>query len=73
MRIQMSQKAIKYCKIRIDQLNEEYQKNPSEENSLIFEKAIAELYILLDLLKREQSLSIEPYKGIDDPHYVDLP
>ena len=69
----MSQKAIKYLTIRIDQLNEEYQKNPTEENSLIFEKAIAELYIVLDLLKRENLLSGEPYKGTNDPHYVDLP
>ena len=68
-----SPKAIKYLTIRIDQLNEEYQKNPTEENSLIFEKAIAELYIVLDLLKREQSLSGEPYKGVNDPYYSDLP
>ena len=69
----MSHKAIKFIEVRITQLNEEYQKNPSEENSMIFEKAIAELYVVLDLLKREQSQAIEPYKGINDPHYVDLP
>ena len=69
----MSQKAIKYCEIRITQLNEELDKNSSDENKMIFEKAIAELYIVLDLLKREQSLSVEPYKGVNDPHYVDLP
>lgn len=69
----MSQKAIKYLKIRIEQLTEEREKNPSDENSLIFEKAIAELYIVLDLLVREQSLSGEPYKGVNDPYYSDLP
>ena len=69
----MSQKAIKYLEIRITQLNEELDKNSSDENKMIFEKAIAELYIVLDLLKREQSLSVEPYKGVNDPHYVDLP
>ena len=69
----MSQKAIKYLQIRIDQLNEELDKNSSDENKMIFEKAISELYIVLDLLKREQSLSTEPYKGIDDPYYADLP
>ena len=69
----MSQKAIKYIQIRIDQLNEELDKNSSNENKMIFEKAISELYIVLDLLKREQSLSVEPYKGVNDPYYADLP
>ena len=69
----MTTKTTKYIEIRIDQLNEELSKNPSEENKMIFEKAIAELYIVLDMLKRQQQLSVEPYKGIDDPYYSGLP
>ena len=60
----MSQKAIKYLKIRIDQLNEELDKNSSDENKMIFEKAVSELYIVLDLLERTH---VEPCSDCD-PH-----
>lgn len=63
-----SPKAIKYLEIRIDQLNEELDKNSSDENKMIFAKAIDELYIVLDLLKRT---SVEPCSDCDpnrDPY-----
>ena len=69
----MTTKTIKYIEIRIDQLNEELAKNPSEENTMIIGKAVSELTIVLDMLKRQQQLSVEPYKGIDDPYYSGLP
>lgn len=52
-----------YLQVRIDQLVEELAKNPSAENQMIIGKAISELTIVLDLLKRERLLSGEPYKG----------
>ena len=51
----MTTKTTKYIEIRIQQLTEELDKNPSEENTMIFHKAIDELYIVLDLLKREEN------------------
>ena len=51
----MTKKAIKYISIRVDQLEQELKKNPSEENTMIIGKAIAELIIVLDLLKRDQN------------------
>lgn len=50
-----------YLQVRIDQLVEELAKNPSAENQMIIGKAISELTIVLDLLKRERLLSMEPY------------
>ena len=44
-------KILKYIEIRIDQLKEEFAKNPSAENNLIFTKAINELYIVKENLK----------------------
>ena len=38
----------KYIKIRMKQLEEELEKNPSAENYLIFTKAIQELSLVLD-------------------------
>ena len=69
----MTTKTTKYIEIRIDQLNEELSKNPSEENTMIISKATSELTIVLDMLKRQQNLSVEPYKGVNDPYYSDLP
>ena len=69
----MTTKTTKYIEIRIDQLNEELSKNPSEENTMIIGKAVSELTIVLDMLKRQQQLSVEPYKGVDDPYYSGLP
>jgi len=51
---------IKYCTIRIEQLNEELVKNPTNGNDLILNKAIAELNTVLDLLKRNRLLSMNP-------------
>ena len=51
---------IKYLSVRIEQLTEELAKNPSEENTMIIGKAISELSIVLDLLKRQKSLSMSP-------------
>ena len=45
---------IHYLEVRIDQLTEELKKNPMNGNDLILGKAIAELTIVLDLLKRNQ-------------------
>tara|TARA_B100002019_G_C21259891_1_gene596097 strand:- start:457 stop:609 length:153 start_codon:yes stop_codon:yes gene_type:complete len=45
-------KILKYIEIRIDQLKEEFAKNPSAENNLIFTKAINELYIVQEMLER---------------------
>lgn len=53
---------IDYITVRIDQLTEELSKNPSSENEMIIGKAVSELSIVLDLLKRERLLSGEPYK-----------
>ena len=69
----MTTKTTKYIEIRIDQLNEELAKNPSSENQMIIGKAVSELTIVLDMLKRQQQLSVEPYKGVDDPYYSGLP
>ncbi len=45
---------IDYLEVRIDQLTEELKKNPMNGNDLILGKAIAELTIVLDLLKRNE-------------------
>lgn len=47
------ERAVKYLEIRIEQLMEEFAKNPSAENNLIFTKAINELHIVLEMLKRD--------------------
>ena len=52
---------IKYLEIRIQMLNEELVKNPSNGNDLILNKSISELSIVLDLLKRNRLLSGNPY------------
>jgi hypothetical protein len=54
-------KTIKYIGIRIEQLREELEKNSSNGNDLIIEKSIAELEVVLNLLKREKLLHINPY------------
>jgi len=54
-------KTIKYIGIRISQLQEELEKNSSNGNDLIIEKSIAELEVVLNLLKREKLLHINPY------------
>ena len=45
---------IDYLEVRISQLTEELKKNPTNGNDLILGKAIAELTIVLDLLKRNK-------------------
>ena len=45
---------IDYLEVRISQLTEELEKNSSNGNDLILGKAIAELTIVLDLLKRNK-------------------
>ena len=45
---------IDYLEVRIEQLGEELKKNPTNGNDLILGKAIAELSIVLDLLKRNK-------------------
>ena len=60
MRIQKTTTPIKYVSIRIEQLTEELEKNPSEENTMIIGKAISELSYVLDLLKRHKLLSMSP-------------
>ena len=52
---------IDYVEVRIEQLKEEYAKNPSEENAMIFDKAVMQLMTVLDLLKRQKLLSMKPY------------
>ena len=52
---------IKYLEIRIQMLNEELKKNPTNGNDLILNKSISELSIVLDLLKRNRLLSGTPY------------
>ena len=52
---------IKYLEIRIQMLNEELVKNPTNGNDLILNKAISELSIVLDLLRRNRLLSGTPY------------
>ena len=52
---------IKYLEIRIQMLNEELKKNPTNGNDLILNKSISELSIVLDLLKRNRLLSGAPY------------
>ena len=52
---------IKYLEIRLVQLQEELDKNASEENTLIITKAQSELGIVLDMVKREKLLSTNPY------------
>ena len=54
-------KVQKYVEIRIEQLEEELEKNSSNGNDLILGKAIAELHQVLDLIKRERLLQINPY------------
>ena len=51
---------IKYLEIRIGMLNEELKKNPTNGNDLILNKSISELSIVLDLLKRNRLLSMNP-------------
>ena len=60
MRIQKTTNPINYVTIRIEQLTEELEKNPSEENVMIIGKAISELSYVLDLLKRHKLLSMSP-------------
>ena len=60
MRIQKTTNPINYVSIRIEQLTEELEKNPSEENVMIIGKAISELSYVLDLLKRHRLLSMSP-------------
>ena len=60
MRIQKTTRPINYVEIRIEQLTEELEKNPSEENIMIIGKAISELSYVLDLLKRHKLLSMSP-------------
>ena len=45
---------IDYLEVRIEQLSEELKKNPTNGNDLIIGKAIAELTIVLELLKRNK-------------------
>ena len=54
-------KLIKYLEIRLTQLQDELDKNASEENTLIITKAQSELGIVLDMAKREKLLSVNPY------------
>lgn len=54
-------KLIKYLEIRLTQLQDELDKNASEENTLIITKAQSELGIVLDMAKRERLLSSNPY------------
>ena len=60
MRIQKTTRPINCVEIRIEQLTEELEKNPSEENTMIIGKAISELSYVLDLLKRHKLLSMSP-------------
>ena len=53
--------AIKYTTIRIEQLRTELTKNSNEDTQLILSKAIYELELVLDLLKRNRQLSMSPY------------
>ena len=52
---------IKYIDIRISQLNDELAKTNMEETVLILSKSIYELELVLDLLKRNRTLSMSPY------------
>ena len=52
---------IKYIAVRIDNLLEERAKNDSSDTHMIIDKSIAELSIVLDLLKRNKQLSMSPY------------
>ena len=52
---------IKYITVRIDQLNKELAKTNMEETVLILSKSIYELELVLDLLKRNRTLSMSPY------------
>ena len=52
---------IKYIDIRIDQLRQELAKTNMEETVLILSKSIYELELVLDLLKRNRTLSMSPY------------
>ena len=52
---------IKYIEHRVDQLREELNKTNMEETVLILSKSIYELDIVLDLLKRNRTLSMSPY------------
>ena len=52
---------IDYVQTRIEQLSEELNKNDTNGNDLILGKAIAELDIVLELLKRRRLLSGTPY------------
>ena len=54
-------KLIKYLEIRLEQLTEELNKNDTNGNDLILGKAIAELGIVLDMVKRDKLLSMNPY------------
>ena len=53
--------AITYVEVRIAQLNHELELTNMEETVLILSKAIYELDIVLDLLKRNRALSASPY------------
>ncbi len=52
---------IKYIDVRIKQLNNELAKTNMEETVLILSKAIYELELVNDLLKRNRALSMSPY------------
>ena len=52
---------IKYCTTRIEQLRHELTLTNDEETVLILSKAIYELELVNDLLKRNRALSMSPY------------
>lgn len=45
----------------MEQLTEERAKNPDPQTQLIFDKAISELDIVCEMLKKERRLSGKPY------------
>ena len=51
---------IEYVEIRLEQLRAEQKKNPEKDTQLMFDKCIYELTIVLDLLKRNKLLSMNP-------------
>lgn len=57
----MYSQEIKYIEIRMEQLTEERAKNPDPQTQLIFDKAISELDIVCEMLKKERRLSGKPY------------
>ena len=45
----------KYLLMRMDMLQEELQKNPSDENTLVINHSIGELSMVLDLLRKQNT------------------